>query len=104
MGQSGWTFLTNHGHVLVCLSRDPDLRVRDIATEVGITQRAVQGILADLVEAGYVERERAGRRNHYVLHPELPMRHPLEEGHRVGELLGALTTRLPSGEGASTSP
>lgn len=86
----GWTFLSNHGHVLVVLQRDPDARVRDIAAAVGITQRAVQGILGDLVAAGYVEKERLGRRNHYELHPELPMRHPLEEGHLVGELLDAL--------------
>lgn len=91
MGQD-WTFLTNHGHVLVAITRNPDARVRDIAEAVGITQRAVQGILADLATAGYIDKERVGRRNHYELHPELPMRHPLEDGHLVGELLDVLTT------------
>jgi DNA-binding MarR family transcriptional regulator len=91
--QPGWTLLSNHGHVLVCLAQDPDIRVRDIADAVGITQRAVQGIIADLVEAGFVDRERTGRRNHYELHPELPLRHPLEEGHAVGELLAAIASR-----------
>lgn len=85
--RNDWSFLTNHGHVLVCLVRDPDARVREIAERVGITPRAVQGILTDLVESGYVERRRHGRRNHYDVHPELPMRHPLEDTHEIGELL-----------------
>ncbi len=87
MGEPGWSFLSNHGHVLVCLARDPDLRLREIASAVGITERAVQGIVSDLVDAGYVEKERLGRRNHYELHTELPLRHPLEDGHIIGELL-----------------
>lgn len=87
-----WSLLSNHGHVLVALFRDPDLRVREIADAVGISDRAVQGILSDLVESGYVERQRHGRRNHYELHPELPMRHPLEDSHQVGELLEVLGT------------
>ncbi|MFT6803156.1 MAG: DNA-binding transcriptional ArsR family regulator [Nitriliruptoraceae bacterium] len=91
MTEPGWTFLSNHGHVMVCLRRDLDARVRDIAVAVGLTERAVASILRDLVEAGYVEKERLGRRNHYMLHPELPMRHPLEEGHVLGELLGAIS-------------
>ncbi|NDK31149.1 helix-turn-helix transcriptional regulator [Nesterenkonia haasae] len=85
-----WTFLTNHAHVLICVSRDPGLRVREIAQEVGITERAAQRILAELIEAGYLDRERDGRRNRYRVHPELPLRHPLERHHRVGELLTAL--------------
>lgn len=88
--QAGWTFLSNHGHVMICLVRDPDARLRDIAREVGITERAVQGILGDLVEAGYVDKERLGRRNHYEVHRDLPLRHPLEAGHRVGELLDVI--------------
>lgn len=90
MHEPGWTFLSNHGHVLVCLANDPDVRLREIAQAVGITERAAQGIVTDLVDAGYVEKERLGRRNHYELHPELPMRHPLEEGHLIGELLEAI--------------
>lgn len=89
-GEPSWTFLSNHGHVMVCLARDPDVRLRDIAEDVGITERAVQGIVADLVRAGYIDKERSGRRNHYELHPEMPMRHPLESDHLLGELLAAI--------------
>ncbi len=85
-----WTFLTNHGHVLVCIARDPGIRGRDIAEQVGITERSAQAIVGDLVEAGYVQRTRVGRRNHYVVNLDLPVRHPVEQPHRVGELLDAL--------------
>jgi hypothetical protein len=85
-----WTFFTNHGHVLVCLADDPNIRTRDTATLVGITERAVQGIVTDLVEAGFVTRTREGRRNRYEVHPDLPLRHPLESEHTVGELLMTL--------------
>ena len=88
---AGWTFLTNHAHVLLCVARDPGARLRDVADDVGITERAAQRIVADLVEAGYLERERAGRRNRYRLHPEGPLRHPLEREHAIGEILGVLT-------------
>lgn len=90
MAAPGWTFLSNHGHVLICLARDPDARLRDVAQQVGITERAVQGIVADLVRDGYVEKERVGRRNHYEVHDELPLRHPLEADHDVAELLAAI--------------
>ncbi|MGE5408206.1 MAG: winged helix-turn-helix domain-containing protein [Syntrophothermus sp.] len=82
-----WTFFTNHAHVLICVARDPGIRLRDVAGEVGITERAAQRIVADLVEAGYLEREREGRRNRYRLRPELPLRHPLEREHAIGEIL-----------------
>lgn len=85
-----WTFLTNHGHVLLCVARGPGVRIRDIASAVGITERAAQRIVGDLVAAGYLTRVRVGRRNRYEVHPELPLRHPLERGHEVGELLRAL--------------
>ncbi len=85
-----WTFLTNHAHVLVCISADGDLRGRDIAARVGITERAVQAIIADLESDGYLTRTREGRRNHYQVHPDLPLRHPLEAHHRVADLLAAL--------------
>jgi DNA-binding MarR family transcriptional regulator len=80
----------NHTQVLLNIARDPDLRLRDIAEVVGITERAAQRILADLVEAGYVTRERVGRRNRYSVNPERKMRHPSQLDHDVGELLGLL--------------
>lgn len=87
---SSWTFLTNHAHVLVCLARDPGIRTREIAERVGITERAAQRIVADLVHAGYVERTRVGRRNRYTIDGELPLRHPLEEHGEIGALLRVL--------------
>jgi DNA-binding transcriptional ArsR family regulator len=91
---AGWTFLTNHAHVLLCVARDPETRLRDIAEAVGITERATQRIIAELAEAGYLEREREGRRNVYRLNPDLPLRHPLERDHAVGEILRLL---IPAG-------
>lgn len=82
-----WTVLTNHGHALVYLSRNPDARVRDIAEAVGITERATQTILADLIDAGYVTATRVGRRNTYRVHTDRALRHPAEAEHSVGELL-----------------
>lgn len=75
---------------MVCLGRDPDARIRDVADAVGITERAAQRIVAELEEAGYLVRERAGRRNRYTLHPEMPLRHALEGGHSIGDLLSLL--------------
>ena len=89
----GWTFFSNHGHVLVCLAQDADARLRDVAQSVGITERAVQKIVADLEAAGVVARERRGRRNHYRLHTERPLRHPIEAHRTVGALLGVLLER-----------
>ena len=85
-----WTFLTNHAHVLLCVAKDPGMRLRDIAEAVGITERAGQRIIAELVADGYLTRRRDGRRNRYQLYPELPLRHPLERHHQIGELLAAL--------------
>jgi hypothetical protein len=85
-----WTFLTNHGHVLVAIARDPEARLRDVAERVGITERAAQGIVHDLVSAGYLTRERIGRRNRYEVNPDKPLRHPLERGHDVAILLDPL--------------
>ena len=85
-----WTFLSNHAHVLVCLCRDSHARVRDMATAVGITERAVLLILSDLEEEGLIERVREGRRNRYVLHLDAALRHPLEEHRTVRELLGLI--------------
>lgn len=82
-----WTFLTNHAHVLLCIARDPDVRMRDVAELVGITERAVQRIVAELEEAGYVERIRNGRRNRYEVRSNLPLRHPIERHERVASLI-----------------
>ena len=85
-----WRFLSNHTQVLLCLHRDPNARFRDIAERVGITERAAQRIVADLVESGYVESERVGRRNRYRVNPNVAMRHPAQDGHEIGELLKLL--------------
>ena len=85
-----WTFLTNHTHVLLCVAADPHARIRDVAERVGITERAVQRIIADLEEAGYLSHEREGRRNTYRVRPNMPLRHPMEKKSRVAALL-ALT-------------
>jgi len=82
-----WTFLSNHGHILLCIARDPDIRVREIAQAVGITERAVQRILGELEEAGAISRRRQGRRTHYQIDKRFPLRHPIEAHHSVGELL-----------------
>jgi Uncharacterized membrane-associated protein/domain len=82
-----WTFLSNHAHVLVCLAADPDSRLRDIATSVGITERAVQKIVGDLQNAGVIERVRHGRRNSYRLDWSKSLRHPLEAHRTIGALL-----------------
>lgn len=92
-GGRQWTFLSNHGHVLVCLAQDPQARLRDVAVAVGITERAVQKILADLAAAGVVERHREGRRNRYRLHTDRPLRHPLEAHRSVAALLGMVLER-----------
>ena len=85
-----WTFLTNHSHVLICLARDPQLRLRDLAEQVGITERAVQGIVKDLEAAGCLTRHREGRRNRYAIVTDRPMRHRVERQHVVGDLLSAM--------------
>jgi len=87
---SGWTFLTNHTHILVCLARDPTLTVRNLALRVGITERSVQRILADLETAGVIQKSREGRRNRYDVNDDFQLRHPLESHHTLKELLGVL--------------
>jgi hypothetical protein len=97
---AGWTFLTNHGHVLVCIAQDPDVLLAEIAERVGIRERAAHRIVSELVDAGYVRRERVGRRNHYTVDPHRPLRHPLEREHLIGELLNAVATPpAPAGGG-----
>lgn len=87
---SGWTFLTNHFHILVVLDREPAMRIRDLADEVGITQRAVQRILAELIEEKVLKVRKDGRRNHYTINRKARFRHPLESRHSIGELLEIL--------------
>ncbi|MFB4273541.1 helix-turn-helix transcriptional regulator [Nonomuraea sp. GTA35] len=86
-----WTFLTHHARVLVTLTRDPDGRVRDIATEVGITERAVHAIITDLHQAGYLTRERVGRRNRYTLNLDRHFRYPTEAGLPIRLLIRIFT-------------
>jgi DNA-binding MarR family transcriptional regulator len=86
----GWTFLTNHAHVLICLSRDPEMLMRDVATAVGITEGAVRRIVAELDAADYLTRTRKGRRNVYEVDLGRPLRHPLEREHTIGELLSLM--------------
>jgi len=85
-----WRFVTNHTQVLIAIARNPDARTRDIADEVGITERAAQRIVADLSEAGYIEITRVGRRNNYSVNREITMRHPAQAHHEIGELLDLL--------------
>lgn len=86
-GERTWTFLTNHAHVLLSLAEDPDMRLRDIATRVGITERAAQIIVTDLEKGGYVVKERVGRRNRYTLVQGRKFRHPAEANRSVDALL-----------------
>lgn len=85
-----WTFLSNHAHVLICIARDPDARVRDIADRVGITDRAVQRILTELEKGAVLVRERRGRRTHYAIDSGAHLRHPLEAHRRVMDLVTLL--------------
>jgi DNA-binding MarR family transcriptional regulator len=86
-----WTFLTNHAQVLLCLAETPDIRLREVAETIGITERATQRILAELIDAGYVRSERVGRRNRYTVDRGHAMRHSAQLGHEIGALLEALS-------------
>ena len=98
-----WTFLTNHAHVLLAVARAPDARVHDVAATVGVSTRAALTILGDLEDAGYLRRERVGRRNHYTLERGRPFRHPTTADHRIDELLAIFTDPqgAPAERGAS---
>jgi len=85
--EPGWTFLTNHTHVLLCLSGKPQPPLRKVAELVGITERSVQRIVADLEGAGYLTRRREGRRNRYVIRKGVPLRHPIETHKRIGDII-----------------
>jgi len=88
--QAHWTFLTNHAHVLLCVARNPEIRIRDVALLVGITERAAQRIVADLVDGAYLERTRVGRRNQYRVCVDRTLRHPVEQQIQVGDLVALL--------------
>ena len=90
---SHWGFLTNHAHVLLCVTREGDTRLRHIADCVGITERATHRIICDLVDAGYLTKHRMGRRSYYEVQLELPLRHALEGDHQLGDLLGPFLGR-----------
>lgn len=91
-----WTFITTHGLVLLAIARNPEIRLRDVADQVGITERAVQRILAELIEAGYLSRSRSGRRNVYELHRQVHLPHPTTRHQEVGALLAVLMATPPS--------
>ena len=93
MASGDWTFLSNHGHVLVCLAKDPNARMRDVAAAVGVTERAVQQIVRDLVDGGYVEKTKAGRRNRYQVVRSAHFRHPLEHDVSLGAFVRLVTAR-----------
>jgi len=85
---ASWTFLTNHGHVLLAIAEDPETRLRDIAARVGITERAAQLIVSDLEAGGYLTKEKVGRRNHYTVVRGRTFRHPAESGRGIDDLIG----------------
>lgn len=90
----GWTFLTNHAHVLLCLAHAGSLTARELSLRIGITERSVQAILADLIADGYLDKTKVGRRNDYTVNLSGRLRHPLEAAHTVGELIETLTVKV----------
>lgn len=104
-GQAGWTFLTNHARVLLAVARDPEARLRDVASRCGVTERTVQAIVGDLEEGGYLARGRAtdGRRNRYRVNPDAPFRHPAEAGHEIAGLLKLLARESDRESGHSSA-
>src|SRR3954469_14593146 len=103
-GAPAWTFLSNHAHVLLCIAKEPEIRLRDVAERVGITERAVQRIVADLEEGGYLSRARSGRRNRYELHADRPLRHPVEAHREVRALLDLVQEPHLADNAAATRP
>jgi DNA-binding IclR family transcriptional regulator len=96
-----WTFLTNHAHVLICVARDPEMRLREIADCVGITERAAHRIVCELEDDGYLERRRIGSHNRYEVHLDLPLRHEMDGDANVGEVIKALLKNKRRKESAS---
>jgi predicted ArsR family transcriptional regulator len=91
----GWGFLTNHGRVLLCIAQEPTARLRDIAAELGITERTAYGIVTDLIEAGYIVKEKDGRRNRYQVQGHLPLRDAVTRERTIGEMLSLLARPAP---------
>lgn len=87
---TAWSFFTNHARVLICIRQDPGIRLRDLAAGLGITERSAHGIVSDLVEAGYVVKEKNGRRNRYRVESQLPLPEPITQDRTIGEVLGVL--------------
>jgi DNA-binding Lrp family transcriptional regulator len=85
-----WSFLTNHARALLCIAHDPGARLRDIAAMVGVTERSAHDIVTDLVDAGYVLKDKAGRRNRYRIQEHLPLRDPISRERTIGEMLDLL--------------
>jgi len=85
-----WTVLSNHGIALVCVAREPGIRLRDLADCMGVSDRTAFGVVDDLIEGGYLRRYKEGNRNRYEVNPEAPLRHPIMDDHWVGELLAVL--------------
>jgi predicted transcriptional regulator len=94
MSPLGFTFLTNHAHVLIVIAREADVRMRELAAEVGITERAVQRIVDDLTSSGYLFVTKEGRRNHYKVQGGLPLRHVIERHCTIGELIDIVNNRM----------
>jgi DNA-binding IclR family transcriptional regulator len=101
-GSASWTFLSNHAHTLICLARQPDAVLREVAAEVGITERAIHNIISDLEASGVLARVRQGRRNHYIIEMDSPLRHPLEAHCTLGQLV-AMVAERPARRLASTA-
>jgi hypothetical protein len=95
MAMAEWSFLTNHARVLVCIAHDPGVRLRDIASMVGITERSAYGIVTELAGAGYVVKERDGRRNRYHVQAHLPLREVIGRQRTIGEMLDLLVDANP---------
>lgn len=99
-----WSFLTNHARVLVCIAHDPGVRLRDIASMVGVTERSAYGIVTELAASGYVVKERDGRRNRYRVQAHLPLREVLGRQRTIGEVLDLLVDAKANADAAGTSP
>lgn len=100
---TSWSFLTNHAQVLIAIAQDPAIRLRDLGERIGITERAAHRIVTELTTAGYLARERRGRRNHYTVHTHLPLPDSLARGQKVDDLLDILVGRRASGAAARRS-
>jgi hypothetical protein len=100
----GWSFLTKHGRVLLCLAQDPGVRLRDIATSVGITERSAYGIVSDLTAAGYAVKQKDGRRNRYQIQAHLPLHEPASPQLAIGEVLALLAGASPGRQPTKRKP